>query len=458
MALICSVSGLRFTLEDFSPELIEGMLRSFCRRLPEGTLAVGWDGRQGAEQLEEFAVAILQTEERRIHRLGIVPTPTIQTWIARRQLAGGIAITASHNPADWHGLKFFGADGLTLDATLFYREARSGGAPHPNGHQHGFHPVRWMHAQAVAEHLRSLWRPRWLRQLGERILPEGFHVVVDAVNASASSILPQLLQQLRCRLTLLHADGSGIFPHPPEPLPEHLQELAAWVRRTGADLGLAIDPDADRLVLVDETGTCLWEELTIALAMQAVLENRQAACGKDYQPVIVVNYSTSSVVDAVARTYGARVLRSPVGEVNVVHLLRQTRGVLGGEGSGGVIVPHVHYGRDALVGTLLILGLLAQKQRRLSELVAELPRPIMRKHVFARPESLAPLFEQLLRRLTPQAAEIRRDDGLYARIGNGWLHLRASNTEPILRFIVEAPTRAEVEQLEALVLPFLQQR
>lgn len=457
MALICSVSGLRFTLEDFSPELIEGMLRSFCRRLPEGTVAVGWDGRQGADQLEEFVVALLQAEERRVHRLGIVPTPTIQTWIARRRLPGGIAITASHNPADWHGLKFLGTDGLTLDATLFFREARSGGALHSNGQQRGFHPVRWMHAQAVTEHLRSLWRPRWLRQRAEWIAQEGFHIVVDAVNASASSILPQLLQQLRCRVTLLHADGSGVFPHPPEPLPEHLQELAAWVRRTGADLGIATDPDADRLVLVDETGKCLWEELTIALATQAVLEHREHACGNVYHPVVVVNYSTSSVVDAVARLYGARVVRSPVGEVNVVRLLREMRGVIGGEGSGGVILPHVHYGRDALVGTVLILDLLARTQKRLSELAAALPHPIMRKHVFSRPESLTPLLEQLSRHLAAQAVELRRDDGLYARIGAGWFHLRASNTEPILRFIVEAPTQAEVEQLEALVFPLLQQ-
>mgnify|MGYP001773463809 CR=1 FL=1 len=456
MALICSVSGLRFTLEDLSLELLDGMLRSFCQRLPEGTLAVGWDGRQGAEQLEEFVVTTLQAHKRRVHRLGIVPTPTIQTWIARRRLAGGIAVTASHNPAEWHGLKFFGADGLTLDATLFYREARSGGAPLPNGHFSGIPLARWMHAQAIEEHLRSLWRPRWLRQLGTRILGEGFSVVLDTVNASGSFILPRLLQHLRCRVVLLAADGSGIFPHPPEPLPDHLGELAAWVRRTGADLGIATDPDADRLVLVDETGTCLREELTIALAAQAVLEHCPQACGREYQPVVVVNYSTSSTVDAIARLYGARVLRSPVGEANVVRLLRETRGVIGGEGSGGVILPHVHYGRDAMVGTVLILGLLARTQKRLSELAAALPQPVMRKHVLPRPEPFSPLLERLVPQITAHASEIRRDDGLYARVGNGWFHLRASNTEPVIRFIVEAPTQAELERLEAMVLPLLQ--
>lgn len=457
MALICSVSGLRFTAEDFSTELIEGMVQSFCKRLPEGTLAVGWDGRQGGEFLEQLVVLLLQKEGRRVHRLGIVPTPTIQTWIARRKLAGGIAVTASHNAAEWYGLKFLGEGGLTLDATLFYRETLSGGTPSPNGHPQWLHPTRWMHSNAVAEHVESLWRPGWLRQLCTRIAAENFFVVVDAVNASASFVVPPLLQRLRCRQMLLYADGSGIFPHPPEPLPQNLQDLSAWVRRSSADVGIALDPDGDRLVLVDETGQCLWEELTIALATQAVLELRHATCRR-YQPVVVVNYSTSSVVETVAQRYGARVVRSPVGEANVVRLLRERRGVIGGEGSGGVILPHIHYGRDALVGIVLLLGLMARKQKRLSELVASLPQPVMRKRTLPQPSKPVPsLLDSIAAKIASQAEEVRRDDGLYARFRHGWLHLRASNTEPILRLIVEAPTQAEVEQLEKLVLPLLPQ-
>jgi phosphomannomutase len=405
--------------------------------------------------VEEFVVDILRTEGRRLHRLGIVPTPTIQTWIARRRLPGGIAVTASHNPAGWHGVKFLGADGLTLDATLFYREALSGGAPLLNGHHTAAPPLRWMHHQAIAEHLRSLFRPGWLRSLADAVAYERFHVVVDAVNASASFVLPSLLQQLRCRVTLLHADGSGVFPHPPEPLPQHLHELSQWVHRYRADIGIAVDPDADRLVLVDETGQCLWEELTIVLAAQAVLEHKRRACGKTYEPTVVVNYSTTSAVDTVAQRYGAQVLRAPVGEANVVRRLQESRGVVGGEGSGGVILPHVHYGRDALVGSLLVLGLLALRQRRLSELVAELPHPVMRKYRLEQPRNFPTVLERIASQVTHQAREIRRDDGLYVRLGNGWFHLRASNTEPIVRLIVEAPEQAELEQLEALVLPLL---
>jgi len=455
MPLLCSVSGLRFTVDDFAPELIERMIHAFVHRLPEGPIAIGWDGRQGADQLEEFVTYIVRRQGRSIHHLGVVPTPTIQVWIARRRLPGGIAITASHNSAEWHGLKFLGSEGLTLDATLFYRQARSGQAPMPNGYRSTIPSTRRMHFQAITQHLHSLWKPQWLRHLGDAIAQEGFSIVVDAVNASGSTILPLLFQQLRCRLTLLHADGSGIFPHPPEPIPDHLQELAHWVRHYNADVGIAVDPDADRLVLVDETGQCLWEELTITLSTQAVWEHWRQACGRRYERLAVVNYSTTSAVDAVARAYGANVLRSPVGEANVVRLLKQARGVIGGEGSGGVILPHLHYGRDALAGIVLILGLMAQKQKRLSELVAEIPQPVMRKYTLPSPESFPELLEHISHSLAPYAEELRRDDGLYARIGNGWFHLRASNTEPIVRLIIEASTQAEVEQIETTLRPFL---
>ncbi|MCS7176369.1 MAG: hypothetical protein NZ960_01895 [Candidatus Kapabacteria bacterium] len=458
MALMCSVSGLRFTADDFSPELIERMLHSFSQRLPEGPIAVSRDGRSGSELLEELVVTTLKAYGHRIHRLGIVPTPTTQVWIARRRLPGGISITASHNPAEWHGLKFLGAEGLTLDATLFYREARSTSSISSNGYRYTLHPVRWLHERAIWEHIQSLERPRWLRRLSEMIAHEHFHVVVDAVNASGSFLLPPFLQHLRCRITLLHADGSGVFPHPPEPLPQHLQELSEWVRRTGADIGIAVDPDGDRLVLVDETGTCLWEELTIALAVQAVLEQKEQACGRQYEPTVVVNYSTTSVVEAIAQQYGTNVLRSPVGELNVVQALRRARGVIGGEGSGGVILPHVHYGRDALVGCMLILGLMARSQRRLSELATALPRPIMHKYALTHPEPASAVIERIAASIVNQAKEVRRDDGLYARFGRGWFHLRPSNTEPIIRFVVEAPTHGELEQLEALVLPSFQRQ
>ncbi|MDW7997426.1 MAG: phosphoglucosamine mutase, partial [Bacteroidota bacterium] len=314
---------------------------------------------------------------------------------------------------------------------------------------------RWMHFQAISEHIRTLWRHRWLQNLREKIRHRAFHVVVDAVNAAGSFILPQLLQHLYCRVTLLHANGSGIFPHSPEPLPQHLQELATSVQRYSADIGIGVDPDADRLVLVDESGKCLWEELTIALAAQTVLEHAHQACANRYNPVVVVNYSTSSVIDDIAQAYRAQVLRSPVGEANVVRRLQESLGVIGGEGSGGVILPHIHYGRDALVGTVLVLGLMAHCQKRLSELVTALPRPIMRKHVLAQPQSVSTLLEQVFAYIAQHAEEIRRDDGLYARFGKSWFHLRPSNTEPVVRFIVEAPTQKEVEQLEAMILPLL---
>jgi phosphomannomutase len=456
MPLVCSVSGLRFTLEDFSPTLLESLLRAFVQRLPDGAVAVGWDGRLGGELIEELVLDTLRREGCRIHRLGVVPTPTVQYWIAHRRLPGGVAVTPSHNSAEWHGIKLFGAEGITLDVRPFYREALSGGFPPPNGHRESRPLSRWMQPQAVEAHLQSLRRPAWLRSLWEAIAQARLHVVVDAVNASASYILPLLLQRLGCRVTTLFADGSGQFLRVPEPLPEHLGELSEWVRRCRADVGIAVDPDADRLVLVDERGECVWEEYTIALAAWSVLEHLSAACGRLYEPVVVVNYSTSSAVESVVQAAGAHLVRAPVGELNVVQALKQWRGVLGGEGSGGVIVPHCHYGRDSLAGTVLILGLLARQGKPLSEVVAQLPRPAMRKHKLPRPAELDSVLRRLEGHLRKAARELRRDDGLYVRFDTGWVHIRASNTEPVLRFIAEAATVQQVEQLERLVLPLLQ--
>jgi phosphomannomutase len=236
----------------------------------------------------------------------------------------------------------------------------------------------------------------------------------------------------------------GRFPRPPEPVPENLGELSALVRKTGAVIGLAVDPDVDRLALVDETGRPIGEDYTLALAVRAVLDGRITG-GKS--PTVVVNLSTSLVVEDAARAYGARFIRAPVGEANVARAIREEGALIGGEGNGGVMLPALHLGRDALLGVALILHVLAKTGVTLSRLVAESPRYTIVKAKGPRGSDLGPLYRRLRQRFADAAVDER--DGLRLAWSDRWLHVRPSGTEPIVRLIAEAPTRADAEALVA---------
>jgi len=268
-------------------------------------------------------------------------------------------------------------------------------------------------------------------------------VVVDAVNAAGSVAVPQLLQRLGCQVIPLYCDGTGDFPHTPEPLPQHLGDLQQAVIAHQADFGVAVDPDADRLVLVDNTGNPVWEEYTVVLAALAVMQLKQPV--SPYQPVVVVNQSTTQAVDDVAAQYGWRVERAPVGEINVVQKMKQVGAAIGGEGSGGVILPDCHYGRDSLVGIALILALLADQQMDLATIVQQLPRSVMRKLKVPARDAFLRVAERL--QATFQDAATDFTDGIKLQWKDRWVHLRPSNTEPIWRIIVEAPDEQAVTQL-----------
>jgi phosphomannomutase len=269
-----------------------------------------------------------------------------------------------------------------------------------------------------------------------------FHVAVDCVRgAGAVAILP-LLERLGCRVSGVNLEPDGRFPRPPEPVPENLGELGATVSRAGADIGLAVDPDVDRLALVDESGRPIGEDYTLAFAVRAVLRGRSSAANI---PTVVVNLSTSLVVEDAARAVGARVIRTPVGEANVARAIRDEGAVIGGEGNGGVMYPALHIGRDAPLGVALILHLLATTGSTVSELVAESPRYTIVKAKGPRGSDLRPLYDRLRRRFEDAEADER--DGLRLSWPDRWLHVRPSGTEPILRLIAEAPTPAEADAL-----------
>src|SRR5205823_3775856 len=299
---------------------------------------------------------------------------------------------------------------------------------------------------AVERHLEAVLKLSVLDV--ERIRNRKFAVALDSVRGAGGPVMRTLLERLGCRVTGINLETDGRFPRAPEPIPENLGELAALVRRSGADVGIAVDPDVDRLAIVDETGAAIGEDYTLAFAVRAVLRGkRETGNGKR---VVACNLSTSLVVDDAARECGAEIVRTPVGEVHVARAILRLAAVIGGEGNGGVMYPALHAGRDAPVAAALLLALLARDGRRVSELVAAAPRYVIVK---AKAERGARNAEQgldgvyaALRTRFPEAS-VDTQDGLRLAWRDRWLHVRPSNTEPIVRLIAEAPTGTAARDL-----------
>ena len=447
MACIRSISGLRATLgTDLTPALVARYASAFGTVAPPGPIVVGRDGRPSGLWIEQVVIGALQACGRTVRVAGMVPTPTVQLLTEHSDAAGGIVITASHNPEAWNGLKFLGSDGVFLNAemnALLWDHVDQDRYDLRSDQQHG---ILVQLESAVQDHLERVLK---LPAVATAPLASGERVVVDAVNASGSVIIPQLLQQMGYDVIALACDGSGRFPHTPEPLPENLTELARAVVDHGASYGVAVDPDADRLVLIDGSGTPIGEECTVALAAAAVYH----AGG---QGPAVVNYSTSRMIDAVAHGYDQTVYRSAVGEINVVEQMRATGAVIGGEGSGGVIYPACHMGRDSVVALACISSYLRSRNVTLRQAVDSLPRLTMIKHKIAVDAGLplSSILDDVQMQLPPDAI-IHRTDGLYASWTDRWVHVRGSNTEPIMRIIVEADRSDTAHELLSLVQKLL---
>ncbi len=438
MACIRSISGLRATLgTDLTPALVARYATAFATMLPPGPIVVGRDGRPSGIWIESVVIGALQACGRTVRVAGMVPTPTVQLLTEHSDAAGGLIITASHNPEAWNGLKFLGSDGVFLNASanaVLWDHLDRDHYDLRSNQQHG-QLVRL--DSAVADHLDRVLK---LPAVAAAPLATGDRVVVDAVNASGSVIIPSLLRRMGYDVVELACDGSGVFPHVPEPLPENLTSLSEAVMANEASMGIAVDPDADRLVLIDHHGQPIGEECTVALAAAAVYH-------AGVRGPAVVNFSTSRMIDAVAQRCGQIVHRAPVGEINVVERMRQVDAVIGGEGSGGVIDPACHMGRDSVVALACITAYLRSQGYSLRDAVNELPKLHMIKHKVALQDgtSVATTLHRLESAL-PAGAEMDRSDGLYASWPDRWLHVRGSNTEPILRIIVEAssPDAAQV--------------
>jgi phosphomannomutase len=429
---IASISGLRGIVGNgLDPAVVVEFAAAYASRCTSGPIVVGHDGRLSAPTFVSAVLAGVTATGRDALLVGPAATPTIGRLVRDQGAAGGIQISASHNPPSYNGLKFFQPEGMVLGAAAgrevlgrFERREFGWAAWDALGRVRQLEDPDAVHLNQVLKIVDV-----------EAIRRRKFSVVLDACHGAGGRMGAALLRALGCETVVLGGVPDGRYNHPPEPTEANLRAFAAIVPATGAAVGFAQDPDADRLAIVDETGRYIGEELTLALALLRRLAQVKPPAS------VVMNLSTSRVGEEIARRRGAVVHRTPVGEIHVVERMRAVSAVLGGEGNGGVIDPRVGFVRDSFVGMALVLDLLSVSSIPLSQVVDDLPRFAMVKDQYPlRPETRergTDLLWDEVAAAHPEAVADRRD-GLRLDWGDCWVHVRASNTEPIVRVIAEA--------------------
>ncbi len=444
-----SVSGVRGLVgTDLTPEIVARWAAAFGTWAKTGKrtrVVIGRDARTSGPMFAQAATAGLNSVGCDVVDVGLVATPTVQLAVEHHHTAGGIILTASHNPIEWNALKFVGPDGIFLDMVAGTRVRElAAGESLPRANYNAIGGVE-ADSKAISRHLAAVLA---LRGVDVRaIRRRKFRVALDTVRGAGGALMPELFERLGCRVAAINLETDGLFPRPPEPVPENLKALGALVRRTKADIGIAVDPDVDRLAIVDEQGRPIGEDYTLAFAIRAVLGKKEGRRGKGQ--TVVCNLSTSLVVEDAAREFGAKVVRAPVGEAYVARKMIELKATIGGEGNGGVMYPALHVGRDAPVAGALVLSLLARERRSVSELVARAPQYTIVKAKAERgtrkAEQMPAVYAALRTRFPDATADLQ--DGLRLAWPDRWLHVRPSGTEPIVRFIAEARSRADAERL-----------
>jgi len=439
--LMVSVSGVRGRVgEALTPEIIAKFASGFGawaldRAGGRARIVVGRDSRVSGPMFQPVVHSALQSVGCDVIDVGMVPTPTVQLAVEHHHAAGGLAITASHNPIEWNALKFIGPSGLFLDGAegTEMRKVVEGKIPRATWDKLG---TITHDKDAAREHIEKILALPFIDVEGIR--KKGFRVGLDCVRGAGGAFMPILLELLGCKLATINMEPDGRFPRSPEPVAENLGELQKLVQDSHCDIGMAVDPDVDRLALVSEEGIAIGEDYTLALAAKLVLRHRKG--------VVVTNLSTSRIVDDIATEAGTRVIRAPVGEVNVATRMRDEKSPIGGEGNGGVILSELHLGRDAPVGAAIMLQLLLEEGKPLSKIAAAYPRYIIVKDKLDRPNAPLDAVYDALRRAFSDAA-VDTQDGLRLTWPDRWVHVRPSGTEPIVRVIAEAPTAEAAEKL-----------
>jgi len=424
--------------QSLTPRLLTRFAQAFGTHTGSGTIVVGRDPRTSGEMVKHAVIAGILSSGGRVVDVGVCPVPTVQLQVRRRKAQGGIAITASHNPAEWNALKFIGSNGLFLDAGQA-RELLD------IYHQGEYTKVSGEEIRSVEEvegagdaHIKAVIDALGPLPTAKRPL----RVVLDSCNGAGSIVGPKLLEALGAEVIPINVTPDGSFPRPAEPLPENLGDLSEAVKKHGADVGFAQDMDADRLAIVSEQGIPIGEDYTLVLATLYVL-------GHERGPV-VANLSTTTALEDVAKKFDCPLFLTKIGEVNVTDKMQQQHAVIGGEGNGGVIYPRINFARDSLVGMALVLHLLAESGKTVSQLMDQFPRYSVVKEKMVCPSEKIP---GVLRMLRHEYAQFPLDtrDGVKVTLPEGWFLVRGSNTEPIIRVVAESNQESKAREIVARV-------
>src|SRR5689334_5245509 len=430
------ITGVRGIVgETFTPELAVEFAESFGTYLDRGRILVCRDTRPSGQMIRSAVLAGLLAAGCEVVDLGVCPTPSMQLAVKWLKADGGIAITAGHNPWQWNALKFVRSDGLYLNPT-------QGEELLDIFHQGEYAKAGWdtikqvvQTADAIEEHINVLCRSFAV----DAIRSIKLTVAVDCCNGACSFLSPKWLARLGCEVLAVNDNPSAPFPHAPEPKPETMAQLCAVVKAGHAAIGFAHDADGERLGIVTDLGEPLSEEMTLAIAADIRLRKKPGT--------VVTNVSTSSAIDAIAARHGGKVVRVPVGQAYISEGLSEYDGVLGGEGSGGITVPEVHPTHDSAAAIGLILEYLAETGERISDLVVQLPRLTTLKHnVDVAPHRLYSVMQEFRMAVEQDGLEVDSADGIKVTLPGGWIHVRASNTESMIRIIVESDQKPAAQE------------
>lgn len=454
MTLIKSISGIRGTIggrvgENLTPVDIVRFTAAYAEWLKQRNngkrygVAVGRDARISGEMVNNLVIGTLMGCGIDVLNLGLATTPTVEMAVIHEKTDGGIILTASHNPRQWNALKLLNEKGEFLsdtDGRMVLEIARS--------ENFSFTDVEKLGAihdeySFVNEHIEQIIKLKYVDV--DAISNANFKVAIDCVNSVGGIALPRLLKALGVKnIVELYTDPTGDFPHNPEPLPEHLTEISKVIQEQKADVGFVVDPDVDRLAIINEDGSMFGEEYTLVACADYVLSQNPGNT--------VSNLSSTVALRDITHKYGKEYFASAVGEVNVVTKMKEVNAIIGGEGNGGVILPELHYGRDALVGIALFLSHLAKSRMKCTELRRQYPSYFISKNKIELKQGLNPdaVLERLMSKFSNE--QINTIDGLRIDFAEGWVHMRKSNTEPIIRIYAEAKSPSKANELAQLII------
>ena len=452
MVLIKSISGIRGTIggqpgHNLTPEDIIKFTAAFGiwvkRKTGNNIIVIGRDARISGEMVNHIVVGTLQSIGIKVIDLGLSTTPTVEIAIPREQAGGGIIITASHNPKNYNALKLVNHLGEFIsgeDGAEVLEIANNEAISYNDVDKLGEYQQKFYYIQ---KHIDKIIELPLVNK--SAIKERNFKVVIDCVNSTGGISVPELLVALGVYdVVELFTNPNGRFPHNPEPLPEHLSTIAHEVKHQKADLGIVVDPDVDRLAIVCENGDMFGEEYTLVSIADYILKNKKGN--------VVSNLSSTQALGDIASKYGIEHFQSAVGEVHVVKKMKEVNAVIGGEGNGGIIYPDLHYGRDALVGIALFLSHLATYKKSCSRLRAEYPNYFMAKNKIELPDGTDVIT--ILKKMEEKykKEKLNKTDGLKIEMGKDWVHLRASNTEPIIRIYSESSTKTTAESINRKIM------